>query len=86
MQAVSEDPYGLLLRFELQIAENRELRGLRGHHSHGRLPRVLQVAMERFRKAREIAHHRGFRFFRAICSHGANGRLVGFRHVAIRVP
>src|SRR5207253_9060857 len=44
-----------------------------------RLPRILQMAMERFRKARKITHHRGFRLLRTIGSQRANRRLVGFR-------
>src|SRR2546429_7859615 len=74
-------PYTTLFR-----SKNREWRRLRGDEGNGRLPRILQMAMERFRKARKITHHRGFRLLRTIGSQRANRRLVGFRHVGVGVP
>src|SRR2546429_3636583 len=62
-------PYTTLFR-----SKNRELRRLRGDDGNGRLPRILQMAMERFRKARKITHHRGFRLLRTIGSQRANRR------------
>src|SRR5713101_7511775 len=42
VQAVSKGTNCLLLRLELQICKNRELRGLRGHNGYGRLTRILK--------------------------------------------
>ena len=86
VQAVGERANRFLLRFELQVGQDRKLRGLRGDDGDGGLTRILQMAVQRSCKARKITHHRSFGLFRSIRAQSADGRFVGFGHVGIGIP